>query len=59
MSHELADLINFSKKKIKIISITSTERSLLYKNSDINLILPPHSEADKLETIPTTSTKCL
>ena len=56
-SHELADLINFSKKKkIKIISITSTERSLLYKNSDINLILPPHSEADKLETIPTTST---
>ena len=56
-SHELADLINFSKKKkIKIISITSSKKSLLSKNSDISLVLPPHSEADKLRTIPTTST---
>ena len=56
-THELADLINFSKKKkIKIISITSTHKSLLSKNSDINLILPSHIEADKLQTIPTTST---
>ncbi len=56
-SHELADLINFSKKKkIKIISITSSKKSLLSKNSDINLVLPSHSEADKLKTIPTTST---
>ena len=56
-SHELSDLINFCKrKKIKIISITSTNKSLLSKNSDINLILPNHSEADKLKTIPTTST---
>jgi len=56
-SHELSDLINFCKrKKIKIISITSTDKSLLSKNSDINLILPNHSEADKLKTIPTTST---
>ena len=56
-SHELADLINFSKKKkIKIISITSPKKSLLSKNSDIGLVLPPHSEADKLQTIPTTST---
>ena len=56
-SYELSDLIDFSKrKKIKIISITSTNRSLLSKNSDINLILPAHSEADKLKTIPTTST---
>ena len=56
-SQELSDLINFSKrKKIKIISITSTNKSLLSKNSDINLILPAHSEADKLQTIPTTST---
>ncbi len=56
-SHELADLINFSKKKkIKIISITSSNKSLLSKNSDINLNLPPHSEADKLQIIPTTST---
>ena len=56
-SHELADLINFSKKKkIKIISITSTHKSLLSKNSDINLILPSHIEADKLQMIPTTST---
>ena len=56
-SHELADLINFSKKKkIKIISITSTHKSLLSKNSDINLILPSHTEADKLQMIPTTST---
>ena len=56
-SHELADLVNFSKKKkIKIISITSSKKSLLSKNSDIGLVLPPHSEADKLQTIPTTST---
>ena len=56
-SYELADLINFSKKKkIKIISITSTNKSLLSKNSDINLILPMHKEADKLQIIPTTST---
>ena len=56
-THELADLINFSKKrKIKIISITSKNKSLLTKNSDINLILPNHKEADKLQTIPTTST---
>ena len=32
-SHELADLINYSKKKkINIISITSTDKSLLSKN---------------------------
>jgi len=56
-THELADLIDFSKKKkIKIISITSSKKSLLSKNSDINLLLPRHSEADKLKTIPTTST---
>ena len=56
-SHELTDLINFcKKKKIKIISITSSNKSLLSKNSDINLILPSHLEADKLQTIPTTST---
>ena len=56
-SHELTDLINFCKrKKIKIISITSSNKSLLSKNSDINLMLPPHLEADKLQTIPTTST---
>ena len=56
-SYELADLINFcKKKKIKIISITSTNKSLLSKNSDINLILPMHKEADKLQIIPTTST---
>ena len=56
-SNELADLINFSKKKkIKIISITSFKKSLLSKNSDINLVLPAHLEADKLKTIPTTST---
>ena len=56
-SHELTDLINFSKKKkLKIISITSSNKSLLSKNSDINLIIPYHLEADKLQTIPTTST---
>ena len=55
-SQELTDLINFSKKKIKIISITSSNKSLLSKNSDISLMLPSHLEADKLQTIPTTST---
>ena len=56
-SNELADLINYSKrKKIKIISITSSKKNLLAINSDISLVLPAHSEADKLKTIPTTST---
>jgi len=56
-SHELSDLIDFAKKKkIKIISITSNKNSLLSKNSDVLLILPKHKEADKLNTIPTTST---
>ena len=56
-THELSDLLDFSKKKqIKIISITSNKNSLLSKNSDITLLLPTHKEADKLNTIPTTST---
>ncbi len=56
-SYELSDLINFAKKKkIRIISITSNKKSLLSKNADVSLILPIHKEADKLNTIPTTST---
>jgi arabinose-5-phosphate isomerase len=56
-SYELSDLINFAKKKkIRIISITSNKKSLLSKNADVSLILPTHKEADKLNTIPTTST---
>ena len=56
-SYELSDLLDFAKKKqIKIISITSNKKSLLSKNSDITLLLPNHKEADKLNTIPTTST---
>jgi len=56
-THELSDLIDFAKRrKIKIVSITSNKKGLLSKNSDINLILPTHKEADKLNTIPTTST---
>ena len=56
-THELSDLIDFAKrKKIKIISITSNKTGQLSKNSDINLLLPNHKEADKLNTIPTTST---
>jgi len=56
-SHELSDLLDFAKRQsVKIISICSNIKSLLAKNSDINLILPPHKEADKLSTIPTTST---
>lgn len=56
-THELTDLINFSKKmNNKIISITSNKNSLLAKSSDIALILPRHNEADVLNIIPTTST---
>jgi len=56
-SHELSNLLDFAKRQsIKIISICSNKNSLLVKNSDINLTLPPHTEADKLSTIPTTST---
>ncbi len=50
-------MINFCKKnKLKIISITSAFKSSISKYSDINLLLPKHKEADKLQTIPTTST---
>ena len=56
-THELNDLLDFAKRQsVKIISISSNNKSLLAKNSDINLILPPHKEADKLSIIPTTST---
>ena len=56
-SHELSDLLDFAKRKsVKIISICSNKKSLLAKNSDINLTLPRHKEADKLSIIPTTST---
>ena len=56
-SYELSDLLEYAKKRnIKIISVTSNINSLLAKNSDIKLILPPHKEADKLAIIPTTST---
>ena len=56
-THELADLIDYAKKRnISILSITSNKESLISKNSDINLSLPSHIEADKLGTIPTTST---
>jgi arabinose-5-phosphate isomerase len=56
-THELSDLIDFAtRKKNKIISITSNKNALLSKNSDINLVLPSHKEADKLGIIPTTST---
>ena len=39
-----------------MISITSNKHSILYKNSDVKLLLPSHIEADKLNAIPTTST---
>jgi len=56
-SHELSDLLNYAKRQsIKIISICSNKKSLLAKNSDVKLLLPLHKEADKLGTIPTTST---
>ncbi len=57
-SAELKDLIQFANrnKNIILIGIVSKKNSLLYKNSDIKILLPEVKEAGPGNIVPTSST---
>tara|TARA_Y100001970_G_C14164501_1_gene820479 strand:- start:117 stop:1094 length:978 start_codon:yes stop_codon:yes gene_type:complete len=57
MSVELKDIIQYAnRRKIKLIGIVSKRNSLLYKASDIKILLPDVVEADPNKIVPTSST---
>ena len=57
-SSELKNIIQYANrnKKIILIGITSKKNSLLYKNSDIGLLIPIVKEAGPGKYVPTSST---
>ncbi len=57
-SEELKNIIQYvsRNKNIKLIGISSKKDSLLFKNSDINFLLPSVKEADPGNIVPTSST---
>ena len=57
-SEEIKNIIQYTSrnKNIKLIGITSKKESVLYKNSDINFLLPTVKEADPGNIVPTSST---
>ena len=57
-SEELKNIINHTSrnKNIKLIGITSKKNSILYKNSDLNFVMPHIREAGPENIIPTSST---
>ena len=57
-SHELKNIIQYASrnKNIKLIGITSKKDSILYKNADINFLLPSVKEAGPGSFVPTSST---
>ena len=57
-SEELKNIINHTSrnKNIKLIGITSKKNSILYKNSDLNFVMPNIREAGPENIIPTSST---
>ena len=57
-SEELKNIIQYTSrnKTIKLIGITSRKNSILYKNSDINFLMPYVNEADQGNIVPTSST---
>ena len=57
-SNELKNIIQFCSrnKNIKIIGITSNKKSVLYKNSDIKILMPTVKEAGPSNIVPTSST---
>ncbi len=57
-SEELKNIIQFTSrnKNIKLVGITSKKESLLYRNSDIKLLMPNVKEAGPDNFIPTSST---
>ena len=57
-SEELKNIIQYisRNKNIKLIGITSKKGSLLYKNSDLNFLIPELKEAGPENIVPTSST---
>ncbi len=57
-SDELKNIIQYASrnKNIKLIGITSRKDSILYKNADINFLLPSVKEAGPGSFVPTSST---
>ncbi len=57
-SNELKNIIQYisRNKNIKLIGITSKKESLLYKNSDVKLLIPFVKEAGPGNIVPTSST---
>ena len=57
-SEELKNIIKYTKrnKKITLIGIVSKKNSLLYRSSNIKLLIPDIKEADPAGIVPTSST---
>ena len=57
-SNELKNIIQFCSrnKNIKLIGITSNKKSILYKNSDVKILMPNVKEAGPSNIVPTSST---
>ena len=57
-SNELKNIIQFCSRNrnIKLIGITSNKQSILYKNSDIKVLIPNVKEAGPGNFVPTSST---
>jgi arabinose-5-phosphate isomerase len=57
-SNELKNIIQYTSRNnnIKLIGITSKKDSLLYKNSDVKLLIPVVKEAGPGNIVPTSST---
>ena len=57
-SNELKNIIQFCSRNrnIKLIGITSNKQSILYKNSDIKVLVPSVKEAGPGNFVPTSST---
>ncbi|WP_440931066.1 KpsF/GutQ family sugar-phosphate isomerase [Candidatus Pelagibacter sp.] len=57
-TEELKNIVEYvNRNKIKLISIVSKKNSLLYKNSNLNLLIPEVKEAG-YGIVPTSSTTC-
>ncbi len=57
-SDELKNIIQYTSrnKNIKLIGVTSKKDSILYKNSDVKLLMPSVKEAGPSNIVPTSST---